>query len=185
MRKLTALFVFLIVLLSMSCSQKLQESLSNTFSKEEINKQKRDMDSFLEGAIFYGLKKDRFPTQVAEKLLDENDNWVGKCPICDNVRHGMRKYLREVKNNEATLISKKEQEEFSSQNSAERRLALKKLVDRYTQAYFSSLDMTEIEYNEMQEKLVEGRKTGMSRANGGEGFFCPSCDGACHVKSNN
>ena len=142
---------------------------------------KTERSIFLKEAMYYGLQKDYFPKEAAASLLSEKSNWVGKCPICDNVKNGFDWCIKRNPASGKSKISEPFHTQLTSSDEAIRKIALRDLVDRYIQQYYVVLDMTEGQRKNMVLQLEEGRKTGMERANGGEGFFCSSCDGACHI----
>jgi hypothetical protein len=173
------LFICLLTMLS-NCSGSKKIKIISENGNEE--KTKTESSVFLKEATFYGLQKDHFPKELVSDLLRENSNWVGKCPICDNVKRGFDLYVKENLEHRKPKISEQSITQISSTDEVIRKTALRDLIDRYIQQYYSVLKMTEGQRENMILQLEEGRKTGMERANRGEGFFCSSCDGACHIK---
>jgi hypothetical protein len=157
-------------------------------SAEEKSEHKTDMSQFLAAAVTYGMSRDRFPVNIAESLLNQDENWVGKCPICDNVRRGINTYRRAsdpiaVGSDATTRLKKADATALSHADKAQRDPALQALIDRYVKQYYTALSMTKEERISMKSKLEGGRKTGMERK--GQGVkFCPSCDGACEKPAN-
>ena len=173
-------FLVCILMVFVACSGSKQISVISENGHLESTKTNRN--AFLKEATFYGLQKDHFPIDVAHDLVEENSNWVVKCPICDNVKRGFEMYTAQNANAGKTSISKANLSLLKSGDTEVRKIALRDLVDRYVQQYYSVLAMSEKQREDMEQQLKEGRKTGMAVANGGEGFFCASCDGACHIK---
>lgn len=145
------------------------------------SKTNMSMDKFLKQAIYHGLEKNALSSKLVHDLLNDNGLWVGKCPICDGVRRGFRMYTKENKPKRTEKLNEKILKGLKDKSLEKRKTGLKLLVDHYVQQYYVSLKMSEKERKVMEEKLKEGRKTGMDRANKGEGFYCSSCDGACHI----
>lgn len=167
-------------LLFVACSG--SKKISIVSENEDLEKAKTERNVFLKEATFYGLQKDHFPKEIAGRLEAENANWVPKCPICDNVRGGLNMYAGSSFAAGKSTLSDAVILQLSSTDDGVRKTALRDLIDRYVQQYYSALKMTEEQRKNMQSQLEAGRKTGMGVANGGEGFFCSSCDGACHIK---
>lgn len=155
--------------------------LSQSVAQSDPAKVKTSMDKFLERGTVAGLTANALPAKLVNGLLDDNELWVGKCPICDNVRRGFRQYVKnDVPDSATSALNDEVLNGLKHESLSERKKALKTLIDGYVQDYFTVLSMTEEERKAMEIKLEKGRKTGMSRAGGGEGFYCSSCDGACH-----
>lgn len=171
---------FCCFLLFAACSG--SKKISIVSENGDLEKTKTERNVFLNEATFYGLRKDHFPKVVAVSLVEENANWVLKCPICDNVKRGFDKYASGSFAAGKSTLSDVIISQLSSTDDAIRKAALRDLIDRYVQQYYSVLKMTEEQRIDMQSQLEQGRKTGMGVANGGDGFFCSSCDGACHIK---
>ena len=76
--------VLVLLFLTASCSLCFSQSDPDPYT---------DMDVFLSQGISDGLLADNFPKKVAQKILDTNELWIGKCPICDNVRNGFHTYI--------------------------------------------------------------------------------------------
>ena len=144
---------------------------------------KTSMKSFLQEATLSGLQTNALSKKLVQNLLDEDALWVGKCPICDEVKRGMRKYIKEDSGKAVSKLDKPILKGLRSKDTEEQKSGLKQLIDQYIQQYFVKLAMTADERTYMEDKLAAGRKTGMSRARNAneEGFYCASCDGACHV----
>ena len=149
-----------------------------SLSAEEKTEHKTDMSQFLAGAVSYGMASDRFPVTIATRLLEEDDNWVAKCPICDNVRRGINTYRRSANSESRTRLKESDATALSHLDKAQRDPAIQALINRYVKQYYTALSMTREEKNEMKSQLEGGRNTGMERAKAGV-KFCPSCDGAC------
>ncbi len=144
---------------------------------------KTQRNTFLKESTFYGLQKDRFPQELAAQLLENQANWVTKCPICDHVKNGFSLYANSNFKNKKTKLTRDAVTNLSSDDETVRKIALRDLIDHYVRQYYSALDMSPAQRNHMEQQLSEGRKAGMEVANGGVGFFCSSCDGACHIKN--
>ena len=166
------------ILLSCSGTKKINIVSDNG----SIEKAKTERSAFLREATFYGLQKDQFPVEIANALVEESAIWVVKCPICDHVKRGFKMYIKKNEELNKTKLSDDFIWRIIDQNVEVKKTALKELVDRYVQQYYSVINMTKSERQVMQISLEEGRKDGMNVASGGEGFFCASCDGACHIK---
>ncbi len=175
-------FVLFICLLVLSANCSSNKKISVISENGDLEKTKTQRSTFLKEAVFYGLQKDNFPKEIVVNLERENSNWVGKCPICDNVKRGFKLYTNANRENGRTKIPEEFLAQISNNDEVIRKVALRDLIDRYIQQYYAVLDMSEEQRKNMLLQLEDGRKTGMDRANGGEGFFCSSCDGACHIK---
>lgn len=147
-------------------------------SAAEKAEHKTDMSQFLAGAVTYGMAGDRFPVTVASSLLDNQDNWVAKCPICDNIRRGINTYRRAADPEAKTRLKETDAAALSHSDKAQRDPAIQALVNRYVKQYYTALSMSKEEKSAMKSELEGGRETGMERAGSGV-MFCPSCDGAC------
>jgi len=172
--RLRATIVFIVSLIAVNYGN------AQNVSESEV---KTSMEKFLTHATYQGLEKNALSTELVHTLLNDNELWVGKCPICDQVRRGFRLYVKKEQPSATKKLDKKILKGLKGKTFEKRKAALKLLVDKYVQQYFVALDMSEEERKVMEEKLKEGRKTGMERASGGEGFYCSSCDGACHVST--
>ena len=175
-------FAFLIILsiIITGCSSSKKIDVVSEYGS--LEKTKTERSPFLREATFYGLQKDQFPKDLAAKLLEDRELWVVKCPICDHVKKGFGMYTNGDFKAKKAGSSVQHIKGFSSDDLDDRKIALRNLIDRYVQQYFEVLSMTKDEKLAMQSLLEAGRKDGMNVANGGEGFFCSSCDGACHIK---
>ena len=146
--------------------------------------EKTDMNKFLEAAIMTGLTNEQFPRPVVKEFLGDRTYWVSKCPICRPVESAMKNYMSAAPidsiSGETPRGVMEEFESMEESTMEEKKRILLDLVDRYVQDHFKRLEFTEEERTAMEEKLMNGRKKGMSLASGGEGFFCAACDGACH-----
>jgi hypothetical protein len=144
--------------------------------KLEMQRTKRYM--FLPAAIEYGAQQDGLSKDLVKLLRQDNSLWVGKCPICDDVREGLYKYVQDEK----VYPSKASEKVLKNLNDPKKRKKeLLKLVDRYVQDYYGVLEMTDDQIAEMEASLNAGRKRGMSMTSNGPNFYCASCDGACHI----
>ncbi|HYG15163.1 MAG TPA: hypothetical protein VEC12_05370 [Bacteroidia bacterium] len=146
------------------------------------NDPKADFKVFIREAVKSGLDENNVPESVVSRLIDNNKLWVAKCPICDNVKAGLKSRLNHERNQDTTnvVLSPGELANLSSPNDSVAKAALKDLVDVFVQRYYAELGMTEAEIAAMEEQLLGGRKQGMGLAGGDEDFYCASCDGACH-----
>lgn len=140
------------------------------------------MDAFLRDAVEHGLKMDAFPRDLAVALSENRELWVGKCPICMPVEQGFRKYATNFHPSVKRRVSAKTIAVLKGEDVVAAKGALQKLVTKYTRKYYKVLGMDKAQRAAMVDKLVQGREQGMNRANGGEDFFCASCDGACSIK---
>jgi len=146
------------------------------------NDPKTDFKQFLREAVTSGLAENQVPDSIANRLLGNNKLWVGKCPICDNVKAGLREYIKSEKTTDTrqAALATGQLDMLTSTNDSIAKAGLKDLVDMYVQRYYKVLNMPEAEIAAMDEQLLGGRKQGMSVAGGADGFYCASCDGACH-----
>lgn len=146
------------------------------------NDPKTDFKQFLREAVKSGLDENNVPDSVVRKLLNNNKLWVGKCPICDNVKAGLKLRLNRENDRDTTnlVLAEEELVNLCSSNDSIAKAALKDMVDVFVQRYYTELEMTEAEITAMDEQLTAGRKQGMAVAGGDEDFYCASCDGACH-----
>lgn len=155
--------------------------LTGAATDTQVN-DRTNMKVFLQNSVYEGMKTDSFSTALANSILESRDNWVAKCPICDNVKRGIRKYVAngnvsfEPKNDRVIAFQGAESGDIQT------RKALKAMVDYYVEQHYQTLEMTDDEREAMERQMKNGRKKGMMRASGGESFFCPSCDGACGIK---
>ncbi len=173
------LFIYLLAMFS-NCSG--SKKIGVVSEKGDLEKTKTLRNAFLKEAVFYGLQKDHFPKRNTAYLLGQDSIWVVKCPICDNVKRGIWMYGGSDFKPKKSKISKKEFSNLWNGDAAFQKVFLKELVDRYVAQYYSVLEMTEEQRKKMHRQLELGRKDGMSVANGGEGFYCASCDGACRIE---
>ena len=140
------------------------------------------MENFLQQATLSGLSTNALSKELIQNLLNEQELWVGKCPICDEVRRGFHRYLNEEDKEAVEKLDNSILNDLESDIPANRKAALKLLIDQYIQQYFVKLEMPEDKRKAMEKELLEARKIGMDRANASskKGFYCASCDGACH-----
>lgn len=163
------------VLLSFGCNVQRQgaNEYKPNVSKGDRAKAVGAYEAFLEQAVYHGAKRDGLSKEFVEILVKDNSLWVGKCPICMNVEDGFREYMAEAS---GTGIPAP----FAGADTQTKKRFLQQMVDDYVQWYFTVLKVTDAERKALEEGMKDGRERGMSLANGGEGFFCASCDGACH-----
>ena len=135
-----------IILLSCSGTKKINIVSENS----SIEKAKTERSVFLREATFYGLQKDQFPVSLANTLVEENSIWVVKCPICDHVKRGFKMYVRNNEEQNKTKLSDDFIWRIIDQDVEVKKTALKELVDRYVQQYYSVLNMTKPERQVMQ-----------------------------------
>lgn len=172
--KTMKLAMTLVLAFLMACAPKL----SVRYSEAPTN-----MDSFLADAVFNGMRKDGFPKNIAQQLLDQSHIFfVGKCPICTPVKRGISEYIANndrLPNNAvpATIMDGLKSEDKTAQQEA-----LSVLIGRYTTWQIESLHLSEQAKEELMGMLRNGRKQGMARKSDSFGTFCPSCDGACKIK---
>lgn len=150
--------------------------------------EKTDVDIFMRQAVYNGLINDRFPQSTALHILNNvGDFFVGKCPICLPTERGIKEYVTYLKSNpeEAKSKTKASADLISSIEGSDkeaRLMAFNELLQGYTSAHKERLKLTEAQLTELNGKLEEARKTGMSRKSESFGKFCPSCDAACDIK---
>ncbi len=155
-----------------------------------INKQafcqsdkKIDRDDFVENAILEGLRNDKFPLQTAELILDNPVMFfVPKCPICTPVQNALREYVKVKTKSKKSKTPKTILDGFASNDKTTKQIALRDLVELYTEAAFQKLTISSAELEGLKNDLAAGRKQGMSNKNSSFGEFCPSCDGTCKKK---
>lgn len=140
------------------------------------------MEDFLQAAAFNGLVQDALSKTLVKRLLAEGDLWVGKCPICDEIRRGFDRYLAFDQPGVNTKLNPQLLSGLESTDADARKAVLKVLIDGYIQQHYTTTGMSPQERKSMESQLMEARKVGMQRAGAAdrEGFYCASCDGACH-----
>lgn len=139
-------------------------------------------DRFLYFSILQGLAKDTMPQTIAQSLAAEaqGPNFVPKCKICSSTKSALMDYEKygAAFNGEANKYP-----DLTSKDAALRHKAIKALTDRYTSAFITLLQLSDLEQQHLQDKLIAMRKQGMVGLKddfGSKG--CPSCDGATHKK---
>jgi hypothetical protein len=140
-------------------------------------------DEFLLTSIRDGLAEDGVDPALARALAGRDDDFVPKCSICGMTRKGLFAY-GDLKTAPAAKEGKGLPEELAkrlkSDTDSTRRLALRELVQRYTERGYVRAEFTAAERAAVQKELEEWRKVAMPGLRAGQ-KFCPSCDGACRL----
>lgn len=139
-------------------------------------------DRFIYFALMQGLAKDGMPVDIAKSIVSEaqGPNFVPKCGICDATRKAFSDY---AKYGDAYSQRKNPYKDLISKDNAKRHEAIRDLIDKYTSAFITQLQLSELEMEKLQNKLANMRKQGMNGMNENFGSkFCPSCDGVTHQK---
>jgi hypothetical protein len=147
--------------------------------------QEADMNpnSFLRTAIETGLRQDKFPLEMVQKILDNQPIFfVGKCPICTPVKQGFADYARTKTTFKKTKTPQTILENLASADKTTQQIGLRELVERYTSKAFQKLDASPEIKAKLKQDLEKDRKIGMGRKSDSFGDFCPSCDGTCKPK---
>lgn len=127
--------------------------------------------ALLRQAIYHGAKRDKLSKDFVQALVNNNDLWVGKCRICDNVRSGLKNYAKEAKGEGLPAP-------YDGASLVDQKKFLKQMVDNYVGWYVGLLKMNSEESSASSSCLEAARKAGMNGVSAYD--FCPSCDGACH-----
>jgi type I site-specific restriction-modification system R (restriction) subunit len=136
-----------------------------------------EMADFLQNVMYEGLKADAFPKAIVKIILDnEQELFVPKCQICENVKKGLRKYTTEKgkksKNNELSRTLEKG-------TKSEKQQALQTLVAKYIKQYRAKHPLTPAEAKVLDNALEVAKKNGMQGLREDFGSYsCPSCEGA-------
>src|SRR5262249_14674904 len=134
--------------------------------------------AFLQKAVFEGLRADGAPLAVARALADNNDNFLGKCPLCAAVRDGLQQYAALAEQPRGNGLTPDLQNRLLDKDPKVRFPALRELVGRYVERGYAG-GLTAEDRDAIKKKLQEmhGAPKG-----GNQGLnYCPSCDGACQV----
>lgn len=139
-------------------------------------------DRFIYFALIQGLAKDGMPVDIAQSIVTEaqGPNFVPKCEICKATKKAFNDYATF---GDTYSSEKKPDKNLISEDDNKRHEAIRDLLDRYTSAFITQLQLSNMEQQHLQNKLASMRKQGMSGMNDNFGSkFCPSCDGVTHQK---
>jgi hypothetical protein len=138
---------------------------------------------FLFEAVSVGLAEDGVAPELAQELAKRDGDFVPKCDICGMTRKALY-YHAGLEKPTAAKDGKGLPEELvkrlKSDTDATRRLALRELVQRYTERAYARAELTADQRAAMQKELEVMRKQAMPGLREGQ-KFCPSCDGACRL----
>jgi hypothetical protein len=149
---------------------------------------------FLHKAVVEGLKEDAAERAwVKERLADQRNLFVLKCPICEPIRSGLAEYGNAVPKDppvapeEGRGVPKDIVDDLKNPTRLIQLKALERLIDRYVSRHYERLKLTPEERRAMLTALEEGKKQGMEMKELGPqkkdfGDFCPSCNGAAKAK---
>ncbi len=139
-------------------------------------------ERFIYFALMQGLAKDGMPVGIAKTVADESQgpNFVPKCKICIATEKAFNDYSVY---GDTYSTKKNPSKDLVSKNATKRHEAIRDLMDRYTSAFITQLQLSNLEQQQLQNKLTAMRKQGMSGMDDKFGSkFCPSCDGVNHTK---
>jgi hypothetical protein len=151
---------------------------------------KMSIGEFLHKAVVDGLKEDAADRAwVKERIADQRNLFVLKCPICEPIRSGFAEYGNAQSKDtplapaEGKGVPKDIVDDLESSTRLTQLTALERLVDRYVSRHYERLSMTAEERRAMHAALEHGKKEGMEMKELGPqkkdfGDFCPSCNGA-------
>lgn len=139
-------------------------------------------DRFIYFALMQGLAKDGMPVGIAKSVVTEaqGPNFVPKCEICKATKKAFDDYATY---GDAYSTGKNPYKGLAAKDNVKRHEAIRDLIDKYTSAFITQLQLSDLELQKLQNKLASMRKQGMSGM--GDGFgskFCPSCDGVTHTR---
>jgi hypothetical protein len=138
---------------------------------------------FLGEAVLAGLEVDNFPKDQAKEIIRQRQNFfVTKCPICRPVETAFVTYIGQEPKATDPKTPKSILLGLMKDNKEDQQIAFSQLIDRYIEAYYKELGMSEADKERMQTLLEADRKKGMGLKSESFGEFCPSCDGACGIK---
>jgi hypothetical protein len=137
-------------------------------------------EAFLTKAVFEGLKADGAQIAVAKALADEDNNFLGKCPLCTAVRQGLREYAALPEQPRGNGLPADLQNRLLNKDAQVRFPAIRELVGHCVERRYTAADLAADEKEALKKKIqqMHGAPKG-----GNQGVnFCPSCDGACMIK---
>lgn len=141
-----------------------------------------DAFAFVRSAVAVGLIEDGMTPALAAELATRDD-FVMKCGLCEPTRNALRAHGK-LKAAPAAEVGKGLSVELmarlKSDTAATRRLALRDLVQVYTEREYARRDLTAAQRTELQKESEEMRERAMGGLKPGQ-KFCPSCDGACRL----
>lgn len=178
--------LLLVTIVFQSCNP---ASIPLMFPSSDV--EKVDVDVFMEQAVYNGLISDRFPSTTAQYILTHSMQFfVGKCPICRPTENAFGKYIELMETNDKlksanTKVEPALLKHIMSKDKAVYLSAFSQLILRYSDAQKERLNLSDSEKIVLDRNLAGARKRGMGAKPDAFGAFCPSCDGACGIKSEN
>jgi hypothetical protein len=172
------LLPFLILLTG--CTSRVHKAVWG--SDPALRHPKTEMDDFLRMSVRFGLETDQFPVETAAAILENEHNFVPKCPVCTPVQAAFRDYVQQGRRSAKTNMEESELAALTGADKDLRQTSFRDLIARYTSQFYQELDFTEGERAFIESELAAARKTGMGYKPESFGLFCPSCDGACQMK---
>ncbi|CAN5433784.1 hypothetical protein BH09BAC1_BH09BAC1_10810 [soil metagenome] len=114
-------------------------------------------ERFVYFAILQGLAKDKLPITIAQSVLNEQqgNNFEPKCRICGETKQAFSHYAQY---GAAYNGTKNPYPLLASKNASQRKDAINTLVDKYTSAFSTLLELSAIEQERLQSALAVMRK---------------------------
>ena len=138
---------------------------------------------FLKNAISEGLRKDRFPLPLAQKIADNSSIFfVTKCPICTPVHSAFISYTHIKTKLKKTKVPADIIERLASPEKTVQQIALRDLIERYVAKAYQKLNASKDSLEALKNDLEMDKKVGTARKKDSFGSFCPSCEGTCPPK---
>jgi hypothetical protein len=138
---------------------------------------KENWEAFLTNAVFEGLKADGVPREVAQRLGADENNFFGKCPLCECVRVALQRYTELRQQPAGPGLKGDLQQRLLDPKAEVRRPALRELVGGYVERRYKDLRVNAQDRAALQKEFEQ---RAMKPKNADEAHaFCPSCDGAC------
>jgi hypothetical protein len=136
---------------------------------------------FVQTAVENGLAEGGIPVELAAELAKRDDDFVGKCEICEPTRRALKAHAKREKVTAATdPLPADLVKALRSDDAGTRQPALTDLVERCVAREATRQKLTGEQKDALKADLERMRK--VASANLGKRKGCALCDGACKLK---